>query len=146
MCLDVEPERYLANSNMANCLCKLQRYEEAVPFLQKAISRDDDLVHPDAGPLCLYNYANILNMKQEYKESVVYGGQLIERMENDDINRIHNVSKCAVYILMATNLRELQQLNEALEYAQKAVNIEADNVSVLKLVGLIEQDLNEISL
>ena len=69
--LDIEPEIALTNGNLGNCLCELKRYDEAIPYLKKSLSKYIDINHPDVRPKYLENYANILYLKNNYKESVI---------------------------------------------------------------------------
>ena len=76
--IDINDERDFINGNLGNCLCKLQKYKEAMPYLKKSLLRANDYNHSYVGPICLKHYAKIVRLNKNYQESVEWMKKLIE--------------------------------------------------------------------
>ena len=132
--MDIEPEIALTNGNLGNCLCELKRYDEAIPYLKKSLSKYIDINHPDVGPKCLENYAKILYLKKDYKESIKFLNKLIDTREFEK-----NQNKDKIFSLFSKCYLELKDYHNSLKFANKALEIVPNNSEYQKLKQRIKQ-------
>eukprot|EP01084_Bolivina_argentea_P174198 301741_1 len=116
--LEINSDTDLTNGTLGNCLYEMKRYDEAAVYLKISLSRKADIEHPDVGPKCMENYANILYDKGNYQECVDLCNKLIVR---DNFGK--NANRDKVYFLMCKSLDHLKQFKDALEYARSAVAV-----------------------
>ena len=132
--LDIDPERVLVNGNLANCLCELKRYDEAIPYLKRSLSKEDDIIHPDVGPKCLENYSKILYLKKNYVESVKLLDQLIDRKDFET-----NQNEDKIFCLLSKCYLQLKECDNSLKFVNKALEINPIDSEYQKLKKNIQQ-------
>eukprot|EP01083_Nonionella_stella_P047520 127192_1 len=117
-CIAVSPKHDSTNGYLGNCLYEMEKYDEAIVYLKKSIAKETDLNDPNVGPICLENYANILNMNYEHAESLMICMQLMTR---EEFSKHKNKDK--IYYLISANCVHLRCLEMALEYGLQAISI-----------------------
>ena len=119
--IEVHPYGTLVNGNMANLLYAMNRYDESIPFFEESLAIYEDRKHPEVGPKCLENYANVLYLRQRYKKS---NEKLYELIWRHDFGQ--HPDKNAVYWLMSRNFEKMRNIKKAIQYVKKAQAIKPE--------------------
>ena len=97
------------------------RYQEAVDAFAKAITLD-----PDNSSMLNYNFGKALYKKGRYEEAII--------AFNGSIDFVPDTDK---FVWIGCSLLWLKRYNEALNYFNKALNLEPDNIDALYDKGLV---------
>ncbi|HIH69517.1 tetratricopeptide repeat protein [Methermicoccus shengliensis] len=110
--LDVQPDNVVLLNNIANAYYALKRYEDAIAYYERALRVDP------ANEVVLENLANAQYAAGDYEGA------------DATLKKLERV-RLPTYILTARTLMERGNYTGAIQYYQRALDVEPENISLL---------------